>query len=87
MKSLMITAIAFLALLTTSCMENKSENKAQHCRLFFQKVKKVLLKILPAMHGIRRWLQMTACTTQLLETSILNQEQEAIGIPIRQVKY
>ena len=35
MKTLLITVIASLALLTTSCMENKSENKATELQTIF----------------------------------------------------
>jgi len=40
MKSLFITAIASVALLTTSCMENKSENKATGLQAIFPKGEK-----------------------------------------------
>jgi quercetin dioxygenase-like cupin family protein len=40
MKTLMITAIAFLALLTTGCLENKSENKATDLQAIFPKGEK-----------------------------------------------
>ena len=40
MKTLMITAIASLALLTISCMENKSENKATELQAIFPKGEK-----------------------------------------------
>jgi quercetin dioxygenase-like cupin family protein len=40
MKSLMIIAIASLALLTTSCMENKSENKWTELNAIFPKGEK-----------------------------------------------
>ena len=41
MKTLMITAIAFLALLTTSCMDNKSETKGSELQAIFTKGEKV----------------------------------------------
>lgn len=40
MKALFITVIAFLALLTTSCMENKSENKTTELQAIFPKGEK-----------------------------------------------
>ena len=40
MKSLFITAISFVALLTTSCMENRSENKAIALQAIFPKGEK-----------------------------------------------
>jgi quercetin dioxygenase-like cupin family protein len=40
MKTLMITAIAFLALLTPSCMDNKSENKGSELQAIFPKGEK-----------------------------------------------
>jgi quercetin dioxygenase-like cupin family protein len=40
MKMLMITAIAFLALLTTSCMNNKSETKGSELQAIFPKGEK-----------------------------------------------
>ena len=40
MKSLVISAIASLALLTTSCMENKSEKKATELQAIFPKGEK-----------------------------------------------
>ena len=40
MKILMITAITFLALLTTSCMENKSETKGSELQAIFPKGEK-----------------------------------------------
>jgi hypothetical protein len=53
----------------------------------FLKVKKEQLKTLPGNAWNTPWLQTTARTTRLLETFTLNQEQEAIGIPIHQVRY
>jgi hypothetical protein len=87
MKAFLIIAIASLALLTTSCMENKLENKVTELQAIFPKGELGPGKILPEMRGIHHWLQMTALTTRLLETSTLNQEPEATGIPIRQVRY
>ena len=87
MKTLFITAIASLALLTTSCMENKSENNSTELEAIFPKGELGQPKTLLEMHGIHHWLQMTARTTRLLETSTSSQEPEAIGIPIRQVRY
>ena len=40
MKALLITAIASLALLTTSCMDNKSENKPTELQAIFPKGEK-----------------------------------------------
>jgi quercetin dioxygenase-like cupin family protein len=40
MKSLLITALAFLSLLTISCMENKSENKTTELQAIFAKGEK-----------------------------------------------
>ena len=40
MKALLITAIAFLALLTISCMDNKSENKGTELQAIFPKGEK-----------------------------------------------
>ena len=40
MKTLMITAIAFLALVTTSCMNNKSETKGSELQAIFPKGEK-----------------------------------------------
>ena len=40
MKTLMITAIAFLALVTTSCMNNKSETKCSELQVIFLKGEK-----------------------------------------------
>src|SRR6186713_2006098 len=40
MKRFIITAIAFVALLTTGCMENKSKNKATNLQTIFPKAEK-----------------------------------------------
>ena len=64
MKSSIIIAIAFLALLTVGCMENNSENKPTESEAFSQKVKKARQKTLQAMLGIHPWLPMTVPTTR-----------------------
>ena len=87
MKAFLISAIASLALLTTTCKEQTSKKEDKELNAIFPKGSLGPAETLPEMHGIHRWLQMTARTTQLLETSTSNQEPEAIGIPIRQVRY
>jgi hypothetical protein len=87
MKSSIITAITSLALLTTSCMENNSEKKATELQAIFPKGEKGAAENFTGNAWNIPLVANDSTYNTVIGNVILNQEQEAIGIPIHQVKY
>ena len=87
MKALFITAIASLALLTTSCMENKSEKNNAGLEAIFPKGELGPAENFTGNAWNTALVANDSTYNTLLETSISNQEPEAIGIYILPVKF
>jgi hypothetical protein len=81
MKTLFITAIASLALLTTSCMENKSKTISPNWKPIFPKGELGAQKTLLEMPGIQHWLRMTALTTRYWKRLLRTGSQKQLAYP------